>query len=221
ERGDRRVAQGAEAGGPLEILQQGELAEMAARAEPPQPLLGAVNVLNDFDFTRGNDVEAAGDLTLPNDRLAGVEAHRHDGIASSHSKLADITAEDGAGPPVQDECHAALPRWHVGQEQAAREDGRGPAVQSHASHLGEAIATAEQRDFAKALELDRPERLAADLRQDVARDLAALGEGDQQHRRVGIARWARNGGVVANRVHGWPSVDAAELVALDPAAHQG
>src|SRR5437868_1951116 len=131
------------------------------------------------------------------------------------------TGAEGAGPPVQDDGDGALPRWHVGQERAAREDGRGPAVQSHASHLGEAIATAEQRDFAKALELDRPERLAADLRQDVARDLAALGEGDQQHRRVGIARWARNGGVVANRVHGWPSVDAAELVALDPAAHQG
>src|SRR5690242_19611946 len=62
DRQHRRVGDRPNARRALAVVQQRQLTEMPPGSEPAQGLLDSVAYLEDLDLTRGDDIEAAGDV---------------------------------------------------------------------------------------------------------------------------------------------------------------
>ena len=94
-------------------------------------------------------------------------------------------------------------------------------MQGDAPNLGDAVATAEQRDLAEPRRMARLGRLSSDVGEDVAPGLLAFAERHHDHgaKRLAAAR-VGDGGVVANGVDARPGGHPAEGIAGNPSPLQ-
>src|SRR2546430_5748497 len=81
------------------VAQQRELAEIVAGMKPANRSLSALDVLQDFDLSSGDDVEPSTQLAFAHDALAGAESHRHYRVAPADWQRREIAREHRGPPP--------------------------------------------------------------------------------------------------------------------------
>src|SRR5256714_977303 len=198
------------------VVERPDLPEVIARPQLADHLLIAVDLLGYLHLTAGDDVEAATQLPLAHDRLAGTKSHRHHGVGAAQGERRQVVWQHRAPHPMQGQPETATPGGHERKKQRPGYERGHPAVKRDAPNLGDPVAPSQQRDLAEARRMTGRRWLAADVGEDVVRRLPAFAERHHDHRPEGLAaRRVGNRRVIAGRVHAGPSGDPAERIAGD------